>query len=82
MAAEATTTATGTELAASPSDFLTCLIPDHYFSRMISCLLARFSVHAFAFPCMHLHQDTLAKTKAAPMAKNCQMPNAKSCQPL
>lgn len=54
-------TMTGTNLAAIPPDFLSFLIPDHPFPRMIFCLLLRYMKKKS----MQLQQDSLAKTKAA-----------------
>ena len=62
-AAEATMTMTGTNLAAISPDFLSFLIPDHPFPRMIFCLLLRYMKKKKS---MQLQQDSLAKTKAAP----------------
>ena len=78
-AAEATMTMTGTNLAAIPPDFLSFLIPDHPFPRMIFCLLLRY-MKKEACNC----NKTLLRRPKRPQwprtLKNCQRPKARNCQ--
>lgn len=50
-------TMTGTNLAAIPPDFLSFLIPDHPFPRMIFCLLLRYMKKKHAIATRHSCED-------------------------